>query len=188
MLRDFADLVRNLIGDSKAQKPSTKPANPLRDAMMSNGGRETGVPFLMDEFLKDPWNLGFTAILLKDGKVWKLPSDKVTKMMRDYRGLAEVSGGTNVRDIVEEFGCAVAIFHAEVENVGVRLHMPRTCGSAVLVNAREIRRYVEAHNKAERAEYETASVAHKIMRDPHILSFRVMAYEGEKIYRNAILR
>lgn len=177
MLRDFADLVRNLIGDSKVQKSSRKPADPLREALIAHGGRESGLEFLFKDYAEDDWNLGFIVLLLKNGKVWKLPGDNLYAMYRDYQMLAEIKGGSSIKDIVEHLGCAVVMFGAHV-----KVHMLRTANNLVVTKARELRQLVMAHNTAARAAHTNK------LRDPDTLSFRVIAFEGEKIYRNAILR
>lgn len=183
MLRDFAELVRNLVGDSKVQKPNKKSTTPLRDALVAHGGRETGITFICDEIINQDWTVGFVVLVLKDGRVWKMPGDKLYAMYRDYLKLAELEGGSSIKDIVEGVGGAVVVFNVEPMNVGLKVHMARRSTRAVLDPLRELRSRIETYNKTERA-----ANGENLLRTPATMSFRVIAYEGERVFRNAILR
>lgn len=183
MLRDFADIVRNLIGDSKVQKPSKKPADPLREALLAHGGRETSMRFIAEEGV-DAWSLGFVVLVLKNGRVWKMPGDNLYAMYRDYLKLAELQGGSSIKDIVEGLGCAVGVFSFG----DVRVHINRRSNRTVLNPVRELRSYIDEVNTRERAQHEQLDTLTKTMRKFIPWSFKVTAYEEDKVYRNAILR
>lgn len=183
MLDDFIGLVRHLVGDSKVEKSKKKPADPLREALLSHGGRETSVHYIVEEFVSNDWNLGFAAIFLKSGAVWKLPGDNLFSMFRDYQMLAELTGGSGLKDIVESLGCAVVLMGLEV-----KVHMPRTCNRTVLSNVRALRATLDERNKAEQTAFDSKNVVHKVMKSPDVIKVRIIAYEGERVYPHAILR
>ena len=188
MLSDLTDFVRNLIGDSKVQKPTKKPADPLREALLAHGGREVGVNFATDAFTQDNWNLGFVVLILKTGRSWKMPGDKLYAMYRDYLKLAELQGGSSMKDIVENLGCAVVVFSADPTDASVRVHINRRASKVVLGPVREIRARLEQANKAERDAHAQLNPLSQATRKPLVHQFRVTAYDGDKVFRNAILR
>lgn len=186
MLRDIADLVRNLIdGDSK---PKPKPRDPLRAALTESGGKPATMEEEIGLILHDPFNLGFAIVVLKTGHVWHLPDGKVQSMYRKYLAYSDLQGGSTMQDIVEGLGCAIVVFHVEVMNVGVRVHMPRRSVRVVIDKLRLLREKIIEFNKKEVADHQASSIPNKIMREPFVLSFRVIAYEGERVFRNAFLR
>lgn len=188
MLHDLLHRVQTLFGDSSKRKQSTKPiSDPLRHAMNLHGGKQV----LMQHLQKDieaAWNVGFAILVTSNGVVWKLPGDNLFAMYRTYLKALGNTGGSSLKDIVQHLECGVVIMHVEPMNVGAVAHMCRAPKTSVLRAVRDFRGMVQDFNRREKAEYDAGTVTSKVLRPQHHLSFRVMAYDGDKVYRNAILR
>lgn len=188
MLRDLTNFVRNLVGDSKVEKPSKKSMNPTRDALLAHGGREMGINFSTDLFTQDPWNMGFVVIILNTGRTWKLPGDRLFAMYRDYLKLAELQGGSSIKDIVEGLGCAIVIFSVDPTQPSVRVHINRRSTKLVLDPIRDLRSSLERFNKQEREEHAALNPVSQALRKPLSHAMRVTAYDGDRVFKNAMLR